>query len=393
MDSRGLACLFGMSVAVGACTTDVDPSDIFDPTTTGASTGTTSAATTAPVTTTSGDSSSSSTAADEASSSTAADGDSSSSDPGGSFCGDGVLEGSEDCDCGDDGECTEQELGGNACENLSDPLVPGVLTGGVLGCNPASCRYDTTQCVYCGDGVLNGNEVCELDQPIETNCVDLGKGTAGDLTCMDTCQVDTTACTECGYQFDFEGEDCAGDWVTLRTTGAASDETWECGDPTGGPAGKTGVWATNLTGNYSNDESSFVRSGVMDLSNCGGQTIQMTIRHWFEFQGGITNADGGIVQVTTGDPTSLKTGWNTVEPNGGVLYLPAVSASFPPVSGNAAFSGNDTKNEGMWVESTFDLTEYSGETEFYIRFVFGSNGANVGAGWYIDDVEILGSGD
>ncbi len=393
MDSRGLACLFGMSVAVGACTTDVDPSDIFDPTTTGASSSGTTATTVPSTTTSGGSSSSSSTSGDASSSSTTDEGDSSSSGGFGSLCGNGTLEGTEDCDCGDDGECTMEELGGNACENIRDPLVPGILTGGPLGCNPASCRYDTTQCVYCGDGELNGNEVCELDQPIETTCEKLGKGTAGTLTCMDTCQVDTTACTECGYQFDFEGKDCAGDWVTLRTTGAATVESWECGEPSSGPGAGSQVWATNLSGDYSNDESGFVRSGAMDLSNCDGQTIQMTIRHWFEFQGGISNADGGIVQVTTGNPDELKTGWTTIEPNGGVLYLPDVTASFPPVDNSAAFSGNDTKNEGMWVESTFDLTDYSGQEAFHIRFVFGSNGANTDTGWYIDEVEILGSGD
>ena len=400
MDSRGLACLIGATVLVSACTTDVkggetsftgggssstsadtgDGSDTTTTNTTGSTTSETSEGTTeAPAT-------SSTTEADE----------SSSTGGFGSLCGNGLIEGVEDCDCGDDGDCTPEELGGIACEDTKDPLIPGVLTGGPLGCNPASCRYDTSQCVYCGDGELNGNEACELDQPITTDCAKLGKGTAGKLTCMDSCQIDTTACTECGFTFTFDDpEDCPGDWVTLRTTGAASVETWECGNPTAyieGPGvGKTGVWATNLDGPYAPNESGFVRSGNLDLSNCDGQTVNMTIRHWFLFQGSIGNDAGGIVQVTTGDPDSLIAGWVTIEPTDGVLYLPNLDASFPPVEGSAGFSGNDNKNEGMWVESTFDITEYAGET-FYVRFVIGSDDANQRGGWYIDEVEVLGSG-
>jgi hypothetical protein len=391
MDSRGLACLLGASVLVGACTTDVKGDDIF---TSGNGSSSTTATNPGTSSTTDDSTSSSTTSAD--SSTTDAE-SSSSGDPFGSLCGNGVIEGTEECDCGDDGECTKAELGDNACENVKDPLIPGILTGGPLGCNPASCRYDTSQCVYCGDGVVNGNEVCELDLPIETTCAELGKGTAGALTCMDTCQVDTTACTECGYQFDFEGKDqCPGDWVTLRTTGAAEEETWECGNPgsfADGPgAGKTGVWATNLNGNYAANESGFVRSGLMDLSNCGDQTVTMTVRHWFQFEGGISNSDGGIVQVTTSNPDELKAGWTTITPlEGGVQYLPNIDAAFPPVDGNPGFSGNDNENEGMWVESIFDVTEFVGP-EFYIRFVIGSGSGNERAGWYIDNVEILGSG-
>lgn len=390
----------GATVLVSACTTDVAGNNNF---TTGAgSSSTTSASAEGPTTasSTSEETSSSSTSegTTEVAESSSTSAESSSTGGGfGSLCGNGTIEGQEDCDCGDDGECTKDELGGIACESTTDPLVPGILTGGPLGCNPASCRYDTSQCVYCGDGELNGNETCELDMPIETSCSELGKGTAGKLLCMDSCQVDTAACTECGFQFDFEGDECPGDWSTLITTGAAANpSSWECGTPgafSDGPgSAKTGVWATNLNGDYLADESGYVRSGNLDLSNCGDQTVTMTVRHWFQFEGGVANSDGGVVQVTTGDPELLVDGWTTIEPlDTGVTYLPGVSASFPPVNGNPAFSGNDSKNEGMWVESEFDITEFAGP-DLHIRFVIGSNNANQRSGWYIDDVEILGSG-
>ncbi len=396
MDFRGLACLLGASVVFAACTTEV--ADNFDPSTSGTPTTTENPETSNGVTTDADASSSSTSDGDDTTTTTgtssSSGSDSSSGGFNGSICGDGVIEGNEQCDCGDDGDCTTEELNGLACQDTKDPLVPGVLTGGPLGCNPASCRYDTSQCVYCGDGEINGNEVCELDQPITTSCQKLGKGTAGKLTCMDTCQVDTTACTECGYQFNFEGEQCPGDWTAFRTTGAASDQTWECGDPgafADGPGvGKTGMWATALNGPYGSNESGYVRSGALDLSNCGDQTITMTIRHWFTFEGSILNSDGGVVQIATENP-DVEASWSTIAPNGGTVYVPGVNAAFPPVDNNPAFSGNDP-DEGTWVESTFDVTEFSGQSEFYIRFVIGSDSGNERGGWYIDDVEILGSG-
>lgn len=385
------------ALPVVGCTQDV--AGTFDPGTSGTPTSTGSS--TNPTTEDSGESSSSSSSTGDAgssssgssSTSTGEASDSSSSGNFGSLCGNGTIEGTEECDCGDDGECSKADLNDLACADIRDPLVPGILTGGVLGCNTASCRFDTSQCVYCGDGQINGNETCELNEPVDNTCKGLGKGTAGKLSCMDTCQIDTVACTECGYTFTFEGDECPGEWSTLRTTGEANIETWECGNPgtySQGPgADKTGMWATNLDGPYETVGSGYVRSGALDLSNCEEQDVTLTIRHWFNFVGGVTNRDGGVVQIATSEP-DLEGSWTTIEPISGVVYQPGINASFPPVDGNPGFSGLDPM-EREWVESGFDITPFVGG-DIYIRFVLGSGTGSPQGGWYIDNVEILGSG-
>ncbi|MCA9710564.1 MAG: hypothetical protein KDK70_32280 [Myxococcales bacterium] len=125
-------------------------------------------------------------------------GDSGTSTDGGNHgqaCGNGVIEGTELCDCG--GEfCTPAGLNGAMCAGLINPLFPNrVYTGGVLDCSPASCQFVFAQCTFCGDTVLNGNEVCELDDDQGPSCQQLGMGTSNSpLPCGLDCQWDTTCC-------------------------------------------------------------------------------------------------------------------------------------------------------------------------------------------------------
>lgn len=132
--------------------------------------------------------------------STGADGtatEGSSSDEGnqGQACGNGAIEGTEQCDCGGD-FCTPAGLNGAMCAGLVNPLFPNrVYTGGILDCNPASCQYLFTQCSFCGDTVLNGNEICELDDDPGPSCQALGMGSSTTpLPCGLNCQWDTTCC-------------------------------------------------------------------------------------------------------------------------------------------------------------------------------------------------------
>lgn len=384
----GVAAMLACGVG---CTQEV--TNPFDPGTSGMATETTVAMSTSSSgtdtdTETSESSSESSTTGEPAESSSES---SSSGGPIGQQCGNGIIEGTEDCDC-NAGPCTAEGLNNTSCVDVKDPLAKGVLTGGTLGCDPASCQFDIDDCTYCGDAELNGNELCELGMPIETSCMELGEGTAGVLTCMKDCQVDTSACTDCGYMFSFEGNECPGEWTVGRTTGAAALPTWQCGDPDNyaqGPGpGKSGVWATNLTGAYSVNESSFLQSGTLDLSNCEGQDILMTLHHWYNFHGLVVNDDGGIVQVSTDGDS-----WTQIHPSGGSDYPMGdeIAAAYGPVDGADGFGGNNP-DERMWVDTQFDLSEYAGESTFYIRFVMGSDDSAQSGGWYIDNLEMLGSG-
>ncbi|MCH9681322.1 MAG: hypothetical protein K0V04_07810 [Deltaproteobacteria bacterium] len=113
----------------------------------------------------------------------------------GQQCGNGCIEGTELCDCGMD-FCSPAGLNGEMCAGLVNPLFPmRVYTGGVLNCNMASCQFDFATCTFCGDTVLNGNEVCELDSDPGPSCQALGMGSSTDpLPCGLNCQWDVSMC-------------------------------------------------------------------------------------------------------------------------------------------------------------------------------------------------------
>ncbi len=98
-------------------------------------------------------------------------------------CGDGVINGNDECD-GDD-------KGTETC------LTQG-FEGGSLGCTPG-CLFDTRGCTKCGDSVRNGTDQCDDGDLGTATCVSQGFA-SGDLACKVDCTFDTSGCvsTSCG---------------------------------------------------------------------------------------------------------------------------------------------------------------------------------------------------
>jgi hypothetical protein len=128
------------------------------------------------------------------------------------ICGDGIIGGSEDCDCAG-GACTEAGLQDQTCADLPAPSG-GNYSGGQLACN-SSCTLDDTGCWACGDGTINEGEECDGGMLGGATCQGMGFD-EGTLACSGSCTFDTTACVDwvCGNGACEPNEDscsCAAD--------------------------------------------------------------------------------------------------------------------------------------------------------------------------------------
>jgi hypothetical protein len=109
---------------------------------------------------------------------------------------------------------------------------------------------------------------------------------------------------------------------------------------------------------------------------------QLTFWHWIEAE--VSQAhpdhcyDGGLVEI------SIDGGaWQSIAPEGGYPYLVRAGSNPGPFPAETpVYSGSRD-----WAPATFDLTGLSGSAR--IRFAFGTDGATVLEGWYVDDVQLI----
>ncbi|MFN8549617.1 MAG: carboxypeptidase regulatory-like domain-containing protein [Candidatus Eisenbacteria bacterium] len=144
---------------------------------------------------------------------------------------------------------------------------------------------------------------------------------------------------------------------------------WAWGVPTGvGPSGAfsgSKLWATNLTGNYGDNQSAYLTTPVFNFA--GAARLYLSFTHWYSLEAGF---DGGNVQVKSG------LSWVTVAPVGGYP-----EAYLDGLGGEGGFSG-DTNG---WRTEVIDLSAFA-SNQTQVRFHFGSDGGVNLPGWYLDDV-------
>jgi uncharacterized protein (TIGR02145 family) len=116
------------------------------------------------------------------------------------FCGDGAINGPEVCDGTD--------LGGLGCVDL------GHHAGGSPACTPGCGAVSDGGCTggHCGDGVRNGPEACDGSDLGGETCAGLGYHDGGALACAADCTLDVAACVggPCGDGVVDPGEACDG---------------------------------------------------------------------------------------------------------------------------------------------------------------------------------------
>ncbi len=155
--------------------------------------------------------------------------------------------------------------------------------------------------------------------------------------------------------------------------GSGQNNSWQWGGPTTGPGyahSGSKVWATNLTGNYSNDESSYLtRDAALNLSGRHGLRVS-----WWQWLQTYDDFDYVILQISRDNGASWVNVYGSEYPWG--------TTTKGTVYGNVDLA---------WAEHTLDLdSSYAvGQVKLRLRFksdwnLFGTSQP----GWYVDDFQI-----
>ncbi len=179
------------------------------------------------------------------------------------------------------------------------------------------------------------------------------------------------------YIQDFEGIQYWSSGGTLSS--------WELGAPNNiiinSAASGTNAWVTNLTGNYNNNENSYVESPCFDFSTLHNPLVQFN--YWAESEGdGTWNYDGARLDYTIDDGVT----WNSIGNLGDWINWYNMSS----ISGLSSdgWGGDGTYGSNGWVEAKHLLTGLAGQPSVKFRIYFGSDGIVNYEGFAFDDFTI-----
>lgn len=168
--------------------------------------------------------------------------------------------------------------------------------------------------------------------------------------------------------------------------------SWAWGAPTSGPGeavSGTNVWATNLDGNFNENECAAIASPTIDLTDAS--TASVSFSHWFDTRASSFSGrlyDAGTLFVT-GDGGET---FEHVEPDDGysssVFWFPTRTCLNGASFGFEGFGGS---SDG-WQNATVNLDSFAGD-EIQFVFAFGSSSSNDHEGWYVDDFEVTVDAD
>ncbi len=167
----------------------------------------------------------------------------------------------------------------------------------------------------------------------------------------------------------------------LDPAGFSGDGDWQWGRVSSGPfSARSGTkcFATNLSGNYTDDLNSKLYSRNVRLST---DAPMLSFWHWYSFEASDWGLwDGGNVKISTDGGSSF----NIIEPAGGYNgHLDDFNEHMPyqPAFGS-------TTRGSFWHQTDFNLMPFS-DNEVWILLEAGTDNNTNEAGWYIDDFALL----
>ncbi len=170
------------------------------------------------------------------------------------------------------------------------------------------------------------------------------------------------------YLQDFEADN--GYWVP-----EGSLNSWEWGIPAATTintaASGSHAWVTNLTGNYNNNEISYLYSPCFDFTSL----IQPIVALEINFQSYAN--DGALLQSSTDGGASWQTVGAYGDPNNWYNF-----SNTPPLWSGQSYD---------WLFAKHNIASLAGQPSVKFRMVFISNSTNVAEGFAFDDFQILES--
>ncbi len=182
------------------------------------------------------------------------------------------------------------------------------------------------------------------------------------------------------YCEDFENGD--GDYVTDGT-----NNSWEWGEPNNTTISTAysgdNVWVTNLDGDHSNTELSYVRSPRIDLTSLIDPAIAFYTN--YDLQNSVdgvsfqVSQDSGYTWTTLGSTSSTAPWFN--------------ASSISALSGSLGNGNGWTNGSSGWVPMKHSLNQFVTDTAFFFRWFMASNGSTTNEGLAFDDIIIAESND
>ncbi|MCX8491254.1 MAG: hypothetical protein ORN54_09325, partial [Cyclobacteriaceae bacterium] len=183
------------------------------------------------------------------------------------------------------------------------------------------------------------------------------------------------------YTESFEASD--GGW-----TSGGSRSSWVRGTPAGSMINRasdgTKAWVTNLTGNYNNNEKSFVVSPLFSISNLSEACLGMDIMHIID-----RGFDGASLQTSTDNGGTWANVGVLGDPNWYKFNLvSAKRSSVLNFSGGNGDAWSGISAGTGYIRASNAITGLSGKTSLLLRVVFASNAGFNFEGMAFDNVRI-----